>query len=122
MESMLPRSVLGSREKGRSSSPADSEKHDDDVVVPQALQAPCIRDPNDDRAASIHETINHLHGLRLWMVTLLNATMLFLVQTEIFIVTTSLVAIAEELGDFDTASWVLASYFLGYVGSYSPWR
>ncbi|KAI0146368.1 putative multidrug resistance protein fnx1 [Xylariaceae sp. FL1272] len=41
--------------------------------------------------------------------------MIFLVQTEIFIVTTSLVAIAKDLGQFDKTSWVLASYFLGYV-------
>lgn len=80
----------------------------------------------DGRAASIHGTSRHLHGPRLVMVTCLNATMLFLVQTEIFIVTTSLVAIAEELGGFDTASWVLASYFLGYVSTCflpgAPWH
>lgn len=75
----------------------------------------------DGGAASTQDTNRHLHGVRLVMVTCLNATMLFLVQTEIFIVTTSLVAIAEELGDFDTASWVLASYFLGYVSTCPPW-
>lgn len=63
-------------------------------------------------------TRRHLHGVRLLLVTILNATMLFLVQIEIFIVTTSLVAITEELGDFDTSSWILASYFLGYVSKY----
>lgn len=96
-------SVLGSKEDAETSSPAE-----------------------DGRAASIHGTSRHLHGPRLVMVTCLNATMLFLVQTEIFIVTTSLVAIAEELGDFDTASWVLASYFLGYVSTcflhVGPWH
>lgn len=78
----------------------------------------------DGPAASISGTSRHLHGSRLVMVTCLNATMLFLVQTEIFIVTTSLVAIAEELGSFDTASWVLASYFLGYVSTClsRPWH
>lgn len=122
MGSPRPYPILDSDEKGGSSSLADPKKHDNDAVVLQALQASCIPDPEDNRAASIHGNINHLHGLRLWMVTFLNATMLFLVQTEIFIVTTSLVAIAEELGHFDTASWVLASYFLGYVSTYFPWR
>lgn len=51
-------------------------------------------------------------------MTFLNATMLILVQTEIFIVTTSLVAITEDQGDFDAASWILESYFLGYVSKH----
>ncbi|KOS22229.1 Multidrug resistance protein 3 [Escovopsis weberi] len=42
--------------------------------------------------------------------------MLFLVQTEISIVTTSLVAITHDLGGFETASWIMSSYLLGYVG------
>lgn len=112
--------VPDSREKGGRSSVADSEEHGNGAVTPEVVQAPCIQDYEDGRAARtvIHATaISHLHGPRPWMVTSLNATMLFLVQTEIFIVTTSLVAIAEELGNFDMASWVLASYFLGYVST-----
>ncbi|KAK8093899.1 hypothetical protein PG997_000584 [Apiospora hydei] len=68
-------------------------------------------------ATSNHSALvisSHLHGIRLFLVTILNAVMLFLVQAEIFIVTTSIVAITGELGDFDAASWILASYFLGY--------
>lgn len=88
-----------------------------DSVMDSKEEAGTNPPAEDGTAASIHGTSRHLHGPRLVMVTCLNATMLFLVQTEIFIVTTSLVAIAEELGDFDTASWVLASYFLGYVST-----
>ncbi|KJZ70793.1 hypothetical protein HIM_09806 [Hirsutella minnesotensis 3608] len=42
--------------------------------------------------------------------------MLFVVQIEVSIVTTSLVAITKDLGGFDAASWVMSSYLLGYVG------
>ena len=36
-------------------------------------------------------------------------------QVEVPIVTTSLVAITSELSGFDTLSWVISSYLLGYV-------
>ncbi|KAK7979680.1 t-SNARE [Apiospora arundinis] len=58
----------------------------------------------------------YLQGIRYWMVSFLVGIMLFLVQTEISIVTTSLVAITQDLGGFNIASWVLSSYLLGYVG------
>lgn len=41
--------------------------------------------------------------------------MFFLVSMEISVVTTALVAIAEDLGGFESVSWVLSSYLLGYV-------
>jgi MFS family permease len=41
---------------------------------------------------------------------------LFLVNLEISIVTTSLVAIANDLGGFENLSWVMSSYLLGYAG------
>lgn len=56
-------------------------------------------------------------GLRYWAISLLIATMLFLVQIETTIVTNSLVAISNDIGGFDTASWVISSYLLGYVGT-----
>lgn len=39
-----------------------------------------------------------------------------MVQLEIPVVTTSLVAITSELNGFDQLSWVVTSYLLGYVG------
>jgi hypothetical protein len=99
----------GPVEKGTRNSTTGLPKHNDDALTPR------IPDPRDAKVASIHGTTSHLHGFQLVMVTLLNMTMLFLVQTEIFIVTTSIVAIAEEVGEFEIVSWVLASYFLGYV-------
>ncbi|KAF2009361.1 MFS multidrug transporter-like protein [Aaosphaeria arxii CBS 175.79] len=44
------------------------------------------------------------------------ALSLFLTNLEIPIVTTSLVAITNDLGQFDKIEWVISSYLLGYVG------
>lgn len=57
----------------------------------------------------------YLKGMRFYMVACLNGIMLFLVQTEISIVTTSLVSISSSLGRFDISNWVMSSYLLGYV-------
>ncbi|CAH0056996.1 unnamed protein product [Clonostachys solani] len=43
------------------------------------------------------------------------ALLLFLTTVETFIAVTALVAIGKDLGHFDNASWILASYQLGYV-------
>lgn len=45
--------------------------------------------------------------------------MLFLTNLEVPVVTTAVITIAGELGGFDNAGWVLASYLLGYVGQLS---
>ena len=42
---------------------------------------------------------------------------LFLVNLEIPIVTTSLVAITNDLHTFDQISWIISAYLLGYVGN-----
>ncbi|KAI0173109.1 major facilitator superfamily domain-containing protein [Hypoxylon sp. FL1284] len=42
--------------------------------------------------------------------------MLFIVNMDASILTTSVVVITNDLGGFDMASWVLSSYMLGYVG------
>ena len=41
---------------------------------------------------------------------------LFLVNLEIPIVTTSLVAITNDLQHFDLSSWIISAYLLGYAG------
>lgn len=46
--------------------------------------------------------------------------MLFLTNLEVPVVTTAVITIADELGGFDNAGWVLASYLLGYVGKPLP--
>jgi MFS family permease len=44
------------------------------------------------------------------------AISLFVTNLEIPIVTTSLVAIANDLGNAKNVGWVISSYLLGYVG------
>ncbi|KAK8039562.1 hypothetical protein PG993_007973 [Apiospora rasikravindrae] len=102
--------------KSNNSNIPGSQRHDDGVPVP-VVGSPLEESDGVGATSNCSAlvTSSHLHGLRLFLVTTLNAVMSFLVQVEIFIVTTSLVAITGELGDFDAASWILASYFLGYV-------
>lgn len=44
--------------------------------------------------------------------------MMFIVNLEVPVVVTALVAITNDLGGFDTVGWVVSSYLLGYVGSW----
>ncbi len=48
------------------------------------------------------------------------AIQVFMVNLEIPVVTTSLVAITSELNGFDKVSWIVSTYLLGYVGRYIP--
>ncbi|RYO83337.1 hypothetical protein DL766_002689 [Monosporascus sp. MC13-8B] len=59
--------------------------------------------------------MTYLHGLRFWAASALLAILFFLVSMEISVVTTALVAITDDLGGFQSVSWVLSSYLLGYV-------
>lgn len=43
--------------------------------------------------------------------------MMFMVNLEVPVVVTALVAITNDLGGFDSVGWVVSSYLLGYVGS-----
>lgn len=45
---------------------------------------------------------------------------LFLSNLEIPVVTTALVGIGDDLGEFKKASWVTTSYLLGYAGKTIP--
>ncbi|KAI0836064.1 putative multidrug resistance protein fnx1 [Hypoxylon sp. FL0890] len=56
------------------------------------------------------------HGPRLWLMAFTLAVMVFLVVLEIPIVPTSLVSISNDIGGFDSLSWVLSGYLLGRVG------
>ncbi|KAI0533545.1 putative multidrug resistance protein fnx1 [Xylaria digitata] len=60
-------------------------------------------------------TLSYLHGTRFWLVALSHLLMVFLVNLEVLIVTTSLFVITNDLGGFNTLSWVVSSYLLGYV-------
>ncbi len=41
---------------------------------------------------------------------------MFIVNFEVPVVVTALVAITDDLGGFDSIAWVVSSYLLGYVG------
>ena len=81
---------------------------------------------------AVHE-IHYIIGLRFWLIIVSSvpiyfltlrraerlcrlAMSLFLTNLEIPIVTTSLVAITNDFGQFDDVGWVISSYLLGYVG------
>ncbi|OTA80297.1 hypothetical protein M434DRAFT_38029 [Hypoxylon sp. CO27-5] len=101
-----------SPEKGDAS--GGSEVRHGNAALPETLPTLPNSDGNDANDDDVG--IIYLQGFHFWIVSFLNAIMLFLVQTEISIVTTSLISITEDLGGFDTSSWVLSSYLLGYVG------
>ncbi|KAH7128161.1 MFS multidrug transporter-like protein [Dendryphion nanum] len=61
--------------------------------------------------------IIYLVGIRFWLVITSLALSLFLTNLEIPIVTTSLVAITNDLGEFNNIGWIISSYLLGYVGA-----
>lgn len=41
---------------------------------------------------------------------------MFIVNFELSVVNTTLVAIVNDVGGFDSVSWVVSAYLLGYVG------
>ncbi|PFH62221.1 hypothetical protein XA68_14500 [Ophiocordyceps unilateralis] len=61
------------------------------------------------------EAIVYVHGLRFWLLAVAISVMLFLASLDTTITTTSLVAITHDLGGFQTASWILSGYQLGWV-------
>ncbi|KAH9887452.1 MFS multidrug transporter-like protein [Xylariomycetidae sp. FL2044] len=63
-----------------------------------------------------HQQQVYLTGMKFWMVTFSLALIFFLATMEAYIVTTSIVAITADIGGFDSSSWILSSYQLGYVG------
>ncbi|KAI1638591.1 putative multidrug resistance protein fnx1 [Biscogniauxia mediterranea] len=61
------------------------------------------------------DNIQYIHGPRFWLISTAVAIMMFMTNLEVPVVITALVAITAELGGFSNASWVVASYLLGYV-------
>ncbi|KAI3394960.1 hypothetical protein diail_2018 [Diaporthe ilicicola] len=59
---------------------------------------------------------SYLQGVRLHFTTAAICMVLFLSNLEIPVVTTALVGIGDDLGEFRKASWVTTSYLIGYAG------
>ncbi|KAH8897431.1 putative efflux pump antibiotic resistance protein [Thozetella sp. PMI_491] len=60
------------------------------------------------------DDIDYVHGARYWTIVVVIACMFFLTAIDTTIATTSLVAITDDIGGFEMASWVITSYLLGY--------
>ncbi|KAF2868357.1 major facilitator superfamily domain-containing protein [Massariosphaeria phaeospora] len=61
------------------------------------------------------DAIDYIRGPRYWAIVFVIAIMFFLTTIDTTIAATSLVAITDDLGGFEMASWILTSYLLGYV-------
>ncbi|KAF2016768.1 putative multidrug resistance protein fnx1 [Aaosphaeria arxii CBS 175.79] len=72
-----------------------------------------------EKTESPEEMVENSHypqGIRFWLITIAISIALFLTNLEIPIVTTSVVAITDDIGGFDKSGWLISSYLLGYVG------
>ncbi|KAH8645580.1 major facilitator superfamily domain-containing protein [Tricladium varicosporioides] len=63
----------------------------------------------------------HLTGWRLQGITFACVLSVFLANLEVSIVSTTLVAITDDLKSFDRSSWVVTSYLLTYTGFLIIW-
>ncbi|KAI1113663.1 putative multidrug resistance protein fnx1 [Nemania sp. NC0429] len=88
-----------------------SESPSTDHVKGQAI--PGHTSAQDDTEYGI-ENPDFLRGSAFWLVTAALAVQVFIVNLEIPVVTTSLVAITHDLNGFDKISWVVLGYLLGY--------
>ncbi|KAI1441286.1 putative multidrug resistance protein fnx1 [Annulohypoxylon stygium] len=61
--------------------------------------------------------IVYTEGARFWCIFAAVAIMMFIVNFELSVVNTTLVAIVNDVGGFDSVSWVVSAYLLGYVGA-----
>ncbi|KAI0891983.1 putative multidrug resistance protein fnx1 [Annulohypoxylon nitens] len=61
--------------------------------------------------------IVYTEGARFWCIFAAVAIMMFIVNFELSVVNTTLVAIVDDIGGFDSVSWVVSAYLLGYVGA-----
>ncbi|GAW18970.1 hypothetical protein ANO14919_084540 [Xylariales sp. No.14919] len=96
-----------------SAPPADQETGDRIELV--------LRDSNtakseSETSSSQDEGIVYIHGARFRLICTAIAIVMFLVNLEVPVVITSLVAITNDLHGFDNVGWVVSSYLLGYVG------
>ena len=78
-----------------------------------------IEDPEKHVHTFVEEEPNcYITGWRLHCTTLGIVLSLLLVNLEVTIVGTSLVAITESLQGFRETSWVVSSYLVTYMGQY----
>ncbi|KAI0399317.1 putative multidrug resistance protein fnx1 [Xylaria palmicola] len=67
-------------------------------------------------SSSSQDDIEYIQGARFWLISVAISIMMFLVNLEVPVVITALVAITNDLQGFENVGWVVSSYLLGYVG------
>ncbi|KAI0532823.1 putative multidrug resistance protein fnx1 [Xylaria digitata] len=72
--------------------------------------------PESELSNNENEDIVYIHGAKFWLICVAIAIVMFLVNLEVPVVITTLVAITDDLQGFDNVGWVVSSYLLGYVG------
>ncbi|KAI1503030.1 putative multidrug resistance protein fnx1 [Biscogniauxia marginata] len=76
-----------------------------------------ISDPKldvEEAGVDVSNSAVYLRGPQFWLMSIAIATMMFITNLEVPVVTTALVAITDDLGGFSNVGWVVASYLLGY--------
>ncbi|RYC59484.1 hypothetical protein CHU98_g6719 [Xylaria longipes] len=72
--------------------------------------------PQSEQLSDSQNDIVYIHGAKFWSICVAIAIMMFLVNLEVPVVITALVAITNDLQGFEDVGWVVSSYLLGYVG------
>ncbi|KAI0150189.1 major facilitator superfamily domain-containing protein [Xylariaceae sp. FL1272] len=82
--------------------------------VPETPATPVAPEQLNANDESEDELVYH-NGVQFWLMTASVAIMMFLTNFEVPVVTTALVSITDDLGEFQNVSWVIAAYLIGYV-------
>ncbi|KAF2190024.1 major facilitator superfamily transporter [Zopfia rhizophila CBS 207.26] len=100
--------------------------HEKQEAIPDIESVP----QSSDGQPSLHSGFNpeitenivvHLTGWRLHLTTLCVLVSLLLINVEVTIVSTSLVAITNELHGFSKTSWIVTGYLVTYMGFMIFW-
>ncbi|KAI1117373.1 putative multidrug resistance protein fnx1 [Nemania sp. NC0429] len=82
------------------------------LITPEQLD---VSESGSDLSAG-QQDVEYIQGLRFWLICAAIAVVMFLVNLEVPVVITALVAITNDLQGFENVGWVISSYLLGYVG------
>ncbi|OSS44301.1 hypothetical protein B5807_11136 [Epicoccum nigrum] len=107
----------------KSSTPAGSIAAEPGERLQQSTVEPKYSDSNAavSRSMDLKEVPDYLHGWRLHCTTFGICLGLFLVNMEVTIVSTSSLAIANDLQSYDKLGWILTGYLITYTGFIIPW-
>jgi hypothetical protein len=92
-------------DRSMSNSPAN-------VQQPEQEKGPVF---GEEDSSSDQPLYNYPQGALFWLLSACIALMMFMVNLEIPVVTTALVAITNDLGGLEDAGWAVSGYLVGYV-------